>query len=236
MLIGVLAIAGIPLFSGWYSKDAILAQAIGFVRVHPQHALLFLLPLADGRHHDVLHVPHVVPDLHRQAARPPRLRPRPRVAVADDGAADPPGRLQRRASPGAGRSGTPRRACSSSTIHHAQPASVHRRLRPRRRRPRDVLRRPAAKSDEAERALLRPRACTAPAGFLALGVVVLGLVFAAADCTTTASSTRPRRKEQFPRVHAFLANKWYFDELYSVLLVRPGAGRGPLVQQRSTCT
>ena len=45
MLVGVLAIAGIPLFSGWYSKDAILAQALGFVDVHPQHFLLFLLPL-----------------------------------------------------------------------------------------------------------------------------------------------------------------------------------------------
>ena len=45
MLVGVLAIAGIPLFSGWYSKDAILAQAFGFVYVHPQHMLLFLLPL-----------------------------------------------------------------------------------------------------------------------------------------------------------------------------------------------
>ena len=30
MLIGVLTIAGIPFFSGWYSKDAILAQALGF--------------------------------------------------------------------------------------------------------------------------------------------------------------------------------------------------------------
>src|ERR1019366_9088815 len=28
-------------------------------------------------------------------------------------------------------------------------------------------------------------------------------------------------KEQFPGVHAFLANKWYFDELYSAMLVRP---------------
>src|SRR5262245_13911844 len=45
MLAGVLAIAGIPLFSGWYSKDSILAQAIGFVYVHPEHMLLFLLPL-----------------------------------------------------------------------------------------------------------------------------------------------------------------------------------------------
>src|SRR5271167_2688881 len=45
MLAGVLAIAGIPLFSGWYSKDAILAQALGFVEANPQHGLLFLLPL-----------------------------------------------------------------------------------------------------------------------------------------------------------------------------------------------
>ena len=30
MLMGVLAIAGIPLFSGWYSKDAVLAHAFGF--------------------------------------------------------------------------------------------------------------------------------------------------------------------------------------------------------------
>ena len=28
MLVGVLAISGVPLFSGWYSKDAILAQAL----------------------------------------------------------------------------------------------------------------------------------------------------------------------------------------------------------------
>src|SRR3954452_11862842 len=46
MLAGVLAIAGIPLFSGWYSKDSILAQALGYASVHPAHLLLFLLPLA----------------------------------------------------------------------------------------------------------------------------------------------------------------------------------------------
>src|SRR5947207_2435290 len=46
MLVGVLAIAGTPLFSGWYSKDAIVAQALGFASVHREHALLFVLPLA----------------------------------------------------------------------------------------------------------------------------------------------------------------------------------------------
>src|SRR4029077_10667850 len=45
MLMGVLAIAGIPLFSGWYSKDAIVAAAMGFGLAQPQHMLLFLLPL-----------------------------------------------------------------------------------------------------------------------------------------------------------------------------------------------
>src|SRR5213076_1318104 len=42
MLVAVLAISGIPGFSGWYSKDAILASAFGFAYVHPEHILLFL--------------------------------------------------------------------------------------------------------------------------------------------------------------------------------------------------
>src|SRR5437870_5676887 len=46
MLVGVLAIAGVPLFSGWYSKDAIIAQALGYALVNPRHLLLLALPLA----------------------------------------------------------------------------------------------------------------------------------------------------------------------------------------------
>jgi NADH-quinone oxidoreductase subunit L len=45
MLIGVLAIAGAPLFSGWYSKDMIIGQALGYGLVHKEHVLLFILPL-----------------------------------------------------------------------------------------------------------------------------------------------------------------------------------------------
>jgi NADH-quinone oxidoreductase subunit L len=45
MLIGVLAIAGIPLFSGWYSKDAIIAYAFGFAVIRPEHFLLVALPM-----------------------------------------------------------------------------------------------------------------------------------------------------------------------------------------------
>ncbi|MDP6676498.1 MAG: proton-conducting transporter membrane subunit, partial [Pirellulales bacterium] len=47
MLIGCLAIigAGVPFvlgFSGYYSKDAILAQALLFSRTNPQHSILYL--------------------------------------------------------------------------------------------------------------------------------------------------------------------------------------------------
>jgi NADH-quinone oxidoreductase subunit L len=45
MLIGVLAIAGTPFFSGWYSKDAIIAQALAFARENKVHLLLLILPL-----------------------------------------------------------------------------------------------------------------------------------------------------------------------------------------------
>ncbi|HEX4590082.1 MAG TPA: proton-conducting transporter membrane subunit, partial [Gemmataceae bacterium] len=45
MLIGVLTIAGIPLFSGWYSKDAVIAHALGFGMANKHHLLLFIAPL-----------------------------------------------------------------------------------------------------------------------------------------------------------------------------------------------
>jgi NADH-quinone oxidoreductase subunit L len=46
MLIGVLAIAGTPFFSGWYSKDMILSSALGFGLAHREHLALFIVPLA----------------------------------------------------------------------------------------------------------------------------------------------------------------------------------------------
>jgi len=44
MLVGTLAISGVPFFSGFYSKDAILAAALARVIQSPQHVLLFILP------------------------------------------------------------------------------------------------------------------------------------------------------------------------------------------------
>jgi proton-translocating NADH-quinone oxidoreductase chain L len=44
MLVGTLAISGVPFFSGFYSKDAILASALYFVQQRPAQILLFVLP------------------------------------------------------------------------------------------------------------------------------------------------------------------------------------------------
>ena len=68
MLVGTLAISGVPFFSGFYSKDAILAAAIARRLAEPR--ALPALPAAGrrGDDHGLLHVPDVVPDLRRRAA------------------------------------------------------------------------------------------------------------------------------------------------------------------------
>ena len=45
MLVGVLAISGFPLLSGWYSKDMILSATLGYSLADQRHVLLFALPL-----------------------------------------------------------------------------------------------------------------------------------------------------------------------------------------------
>jgi NADH-quinone oxidoreductase subunit L len=45
MLLGVLAIIGTPFFSGWYSKERILTTAYGFGLHEGKHILLFVLPV-----------------------------------------------------------------------------------------------------------------------------------------------------------------------------------------------
>jgi NADH-quinone oxidoreductase subunit L len=57
-------------------------------------------------------------------------------------------------------------------------------------------------------------------GMLALATVILGLAFAVVLYLTNVLDPDDA-KSQFARVHRFLAHKWYFDEIYSVLLVRP---------------
>ena len=59
------------------------------------------------------------------------------------------------------------------------------------------------------------------AGGLALLMVVVGVAFAGAMYFKNLLDPA-EAKAQFPGVHRFLTHKWYFDEAYSALVVRPG--------------
>jgi NADH-quinone oxidoreductase subunit L len=215
MLMGVLAISGIPLFTGWYSKDAILAQALGFSIIHPEHGLLFLLPLLTagitafymfrmwfltftGRPRDE----HV----HEHAHESPRVMTVPLIilAVCSVGVAW----------------GWPLWNAEASFLrghlHHAQP--VH------------VLADFGLEEGEvwAGGPTLEDRqnvnrvagAYHFLAELLALLVGGVGIVFAA--LLYYYHRLEPAEAvEQFPGLHRFLTNKWYVDELYSALFVRP---------------
>jgi NADH-quinone oxidoreductase subunit L len=217
MLMGVLSIAGIPLFAGWYSKDAILAQAIGYVRVHPQHALLFLLPLATagittfymfrmwlltftGKPRD-----HHVYD---HAGESPALMTVPLILLAVMSVVVAWGHPI----------WDPTKSQLEHAIHQAQPRSVladfghvedHHETFPA----------VAAKSNEASERMAA-HGLHGTAGFLALAVVFVGLLLSL--LTYYYHVLDPAEsKEQFPAIYALLENKYYFDEMYSVLLVRP---------------
>jgi NADH-quinone oxidoreductase subunit L len=216
MLVGVLAICGIPLFSGWYSKDAILVQAMGFSRVHGQHFLLFLLPLATagltafymfrlwfltfaGTPRDE----HV----HEHAHESPWLMTLPLVLLAIFSVIVA--------------WGWPLWDAEASvlehTMHHAMPDSVLADFGqvPGVDAPNLI---PFKPQEYSER--LQGHDYHALVGVLALGVVVIGISFAFLLYYYRVLDPA-EAKEQFPAVHRFLWNKWYFDELYSAMLVRP---------------
>ena len=72
MLVGVLAISGTPLFSGWYSKDQIIGGRHRVTASTIRNTfLLLLLPLAATADDRVLHVPPLVPDVRRASRAMP---------------------------------------------------------------------------------------------------------------------------------------------------------------------
>lgn len=205
MLMGVLAISGIPAFSGWYSKDAIVASALGFVIVHPQHLLLFLLPLITagittfymfrlwfmtftGKPRDE----HV----HEIAHESPRVMTTPLILLAIFSVCVAWGWPFFS-------SHFPFVDAESSllekTIHHAQPAAVEADFGP---------------------VAFQMHKYHHFAGNLAFGMVGIGLVFAYLFYYNRALDPNDARR-QFPKLHGFLSAKWYFDELYRVIIVRP---------------
>jgi NADH-quinone oxidoreductase subunit L len=219
MLVGVLAIAGIPLFSGWYSKDSILAQALGFVMVHSNHLLLFLLPLATAglttfymfrmwyltfagtpRDHHV----------YEHAKESPWTMTVPLIVLAVMSIVVAWGWPVWDA----------KASVLEHQLHHAQPLSIiadfGHVLDPKEgenyewatsRVDYPLVRQTAHENHEL-------------AGMMALGLVALGIVFASVMYLYRILDP-DEALEQGRRLHTFLTHKWYFDELYSVALVRP---------------
>jgi NADH-quinone oxidoreductase subunit L len=223
MLMGVLAISGVPFFTGWYSKDAILSASFGFVYLNKQHALLFILPLVtaclttfymfrmwfmtftgEPRDHHV----------YDHAAEAPPLMTVPLVilAVLSVGAAWP--------AP-VGKHAAPLWDAEASwlehQIHHAQPQAVVADFGV------------APEYGEVWAGPLRDKESTVRywaihhahlVGAIVLAVALIGLVFALLIYYYRKLDPADA-KEEFPRIHAFLLHKWYFDEIYSVVVVRP---------------
>jgi NADH-quinone oxidoreductase subunit L len=217
MLVGVLAIAGIPLFSGWYSKDSILAQALGFTYVHQRHLLLFLLPLVTAglttfymfrmwyltfaghpRDHHV----------YEHATESPWTMTVPLVALAVCSLAVAWGWPLWDA----------KASWLEHQLHHAQPVSVRADFG----HVLDEQENFPGLSPLPDELNVRQKAHEYHelAGAMALGLVGVGILFA--SLLYLYRVLDPDEALQQARVlHDFLSHKWYFDELYSVAVVRP---------------
>ncbi len=215
MLMGVLAICGIPLFSGWYSKDAILAQALGFVSVHPRHLLLFLIPLVTagitafymfrmwfmtftGTPRDE----HVFEHAHES----PRLMTIPLIILAVMSVCVAWGWPLHDAE----------QSFLGQRMHHAQPVHVLADFGVVPELDQGTISAGIVKLGERLKAYEYHLLAEA----LALLSGATGILFAILLYYVRVLDPADA-VEQFPGVHRFLEHKWYFDELYSFALVRP---------------
>jgi NADH-quinone oxidoreductase subunit L len=202
MLIGVLAIAGTPLFSGWYSKDMIISQALGFAAVNQRHMLLLILPLVtagitcfymfrmwfltfkgEPKDHHV----------YEHAHESPWLMTIPLIILAVFSVfvawGSPP--VDAEAS------------YLGKILHSAEPAAVSADFKP------------VEELIEAKDGWVSP-----VAGLIALLAAVLGVLIAALVYYYRLFDPA-ETKEQFGFLYRLFENKWYFDEFYSAALVRP---------------
>ena len=197
MLIGVLAISGAPLFSGWYSKDIIIGSALGYGLVHKKHVLLFLLPLIaagmtgfymfrlwflafTGKPRDE----HVFENAHES----PWVMTLPLVVLAAFSLSVA--------------WGWPVWEVDKSYLGHLLEAGE-----------------PASIIDFAD-AKIEAHEHHATAGLLALASAAAGVLIAVVMYWKPKIDPAAIRA-QLGLVHRFLFNKWYFDEVYDAAFVKP---------------
>ena len=208
MLVGVIAIAGLAIpgviaFSGYHSKDAIVATALAFVRANPSHFLLFLVPLITagitafymfrlwfytfaGKPRDQ----HIYDDCHES----PWIMTAPLLALSVFAAfcavGGEDGRLY-------------------LLITGDQPAHVAHGI--------------AAATGASSLTMPGHKAIHdvhSEAGVMALLAAITGTLIAWVLYGTNLVSVA-EIKRHLSGVHSFLVNKWYFDELYDALFMKP---------------
>jgi len=228
MLMGVLAIAGTPLFSGWYSKDALLTSSFCFVTIYPEHFLLFLLPLVTagitafymfrlwfmtftGAPRD----PHV----YEHARESPWTMTIPLIVLAFFSVVVawglPPWDV--------------RQSKLEHVLHHEQPApykyTIHDPHDPGRELAnlamdshlQPVIRQFETNTYVQPLAILGPHDLVGILALLSAGIgVILAMIVYYYGYLDPADT-----KAQFQGVYQFLWNKWHFDELYRWVFVRP---------------
>lgn len=231
MLVGVLAICGTPLFSGWYSKDGILVAALSFASLNPEHLLLFLLPLIGagitafymfrlwfmtftGAPRDE----HVYEHAHES----PRVMTIPLIILAVCSVVVAWGP----------RPWDVQGSALEHFVHHSQPLSLKvdtginlntavLQAEPDKARAENVIANTFAKDSWLHP--LTVKLGWGPhdlAGLLALLIAGVGVVLAFAVYYWGLLDPQETR-ERFPGLYDLFQNKWYFDALYSALLVRP---------------
>jgi NADH-quinone oxidoreductase subunit L len=225
MLIGVLAICGIPLFSGWYSKDAIIAHGFGFALVQPMHFLLILLPMMTAGITAFYMFrmwlltftgPPKDEHVYEHAHESPWMITVPLIVLAFFSIV---------VAWGFPDFWDPEHSLLEKQLHHSQPVSVladmgemgTREHGSTERYDLNVVGLPPFRENTPR---FQASINHGVAGNLALIVVLIGIGFAFALYYYRLLDPA-EAKEQMAGLHRFLSNKWRFDELYSVLLVRP---------------
>jgi NADH-quinone oxidoreductase subunit L len=208
MLVGVIAISGLGIpgliyFSGYYSKDAIVATSLAFTKANPGHLLLFVMPLITagitsfymfrlwfytfiGKPRDK----HVYDHCHES----PKVMTGPLIALSILAAFCAVGgeqgflyKMLTHSEPGHVEAGvaTPAVATALSLPSHAAIHEVH----------------------------FTAGTC---AFIAALAGMALAWVFYGGALVDPGQI-----KKQMSGLHSFLINKWHFDELYDFMFMRP---------------
>jgi NADH-quinone oxidoreductase subunit L len=214
MLVGCLAIAGTPFFSGYYSKDAILANALGFAVVYREHMLLFLLPLLTAglttfymfrMWFMTFTGPPRDEEVHERAHESPRVMTVPLVLLAVFSVVVawgwPPWE--------------PEESWLEHQIAHSQPNSILADFG-------GVIKYgDVFETSTGANVINMAAQMHSHAGGLAILAALLGFILA--YLLYYRRTLDPAEAEaQVPGVAGFLRRKWYFDELYSAIVVRPG--------------